>query len=203
MNLFKSTMKTALISYVLPIMLPALAVLAVACGYDQVSGGKMNLCKHPYALCTSALCVPQPGDPSKAICLCDVEEGPSMSTTPCDKLQPATDANGIQTVYSTFSFKQYNEGKKAMKCPSGTPWTWCLNKRCTVDTSNPKKAICVCDVVRTGEWTTLGGNCDTSTCETGYWSGATIKDSEEGNIFMTKALGIDKSPVKWCQAVTQ
>jgi len=20
-----------------------------------------------------------------------------------------------------------------MKCPKGTPWTWCLNKRCTVD----------------------------------------------------------------------
>jgi hypothetical protein len=192
-------LKTAIISYILP----ALAVCAVVFGKDYVSNTNMQLCKHEYALCTSALCVPQPDNPNQAICFCDVEKGPSMSTAACKTLQPSTDANGIRTVYSTFSFKQFQEGKKGMKCPAGTPWTWCLNKRCTVDPYNAKKAICTCDVMRTDEWTTLGGNCDTSTCKTGYWSGATINDLEEGNVFLTKALGLKVSPVKWCPAASQ
>ncbi len=190
-------LKGALVSYILP----AMAAFAMAFGCSQTSNTSY-LCKHQYALCTSAMCVPQPGDPTKATCFCDVEEGTSMSTSSCDKLKPSRDANGIGTVYSTFSFKQFQEGKKGMQCPSGTPWTWCLNKLCTVDPSNPKRAICTCDVMRTGEWTTLGGGCDTSTCMTGYWSGATIQAFEQANSFMTKALGLDKSPAKWCQADT-
>lgn len=186
--------KLAFFTYILPV----LAVAGIVYGYEQTSKSTFQLCKHPYALCTSALCIPQPDDPTKAICFCDVETGTSMSTAPCDTLQPSTDKNGISTVYSTFSYSQYKTGKKGMTCPSGTPWTWCLNKKCTVDPSNPKRAICTCDVVRKGEWMTLGGNCDTSTCSTGYWSGATLKDFEEGNVFLIKALGLNKSPVKWC-----
>lgn len=192
-------LKTSLISYLFPV----LAVIIAACGYDRSSNASMHLCKHQYALCTSALCVPQPGDATKAICFCAVEDGPSMTTSACDGLKPTTDANGIRTVYSSFSFEQFKTGKQGMKCPNGTPWTWCLNKRCTVDPSNPKKAICVCDVMRSEEWMTLGGNCDTSTCSTGYWSGAGIKDFEQASTFMTKALGLNKSPVKWCQAASQ
>ena len=176
----------------------AVAVFAVAFGDEQAAKSNMQLCKHPYALCTSALCIPQPGDPTKAICFCAVEEGASMSSVPCNTIQPSTDANGIRTVYSAFSLEQFKQGKKVLRCPSGTPWTWCLSKRCTVDPSDPKKAICVCDVLRTGEWITLGGNCETSTCTTGYWSGATLKDFNEATAFMVKALSLDQSPVKWC-----
>jgi hypothetical protein len=193
-------LNAALLSYILPVV----AVIAVAFSYAQyshASNPKNQLCKHQFALCTSALCVPQPGDPTKAICFCDVEEGASMSTVPCNTIAPSTDVNGIRTVYSTFSLKQFQEGKKGMKCPDGTPWTWCLNKRCTVDPNNSKKAICVCDVVRTGKWMTLGGNCDTSTCKTGYWSAAPLADFADGNAFMTKALGLKESPAKWCPAV--
>lgn len=191
-------MKQVLLTFILPII----AVAAVAFSYDQTKNSN-TLCKHQYAVCTSALCVPQPGDPTKAVCFCDVEEGVSMSTVPCDTIKPSTDANGIRTVYSTFSLVQFQQGKKGMKCPNGTPWTWCLNKQCTVDPSNPKKAICTCDVVRKDEWMTLGGNCDTSTCKTGYWSGAAMDDFNSGNIFLTKALGLEKSPLKWCQADSQ
>src|SRR5262249_60065699 len=39
-------------------------------------------------------------------------------------------------------------------CASGrrgaTPWTWCLNMPCTVTPAIPKKAMCACDLVRTG-----------------------------------------------------
>ncbi|MGA8294232.1 MAG: hypothetical protein WB820_17425, partial [Rhodoplanes sp.] len=34
------------------------------------------LCQQQFALCTSAPCIPQPGNPNVAICTCDVEEGP-------------------------------------------------------------------------------------------------------------------------------
>jgi hypothetical protein len=180
------------------LLVAAIAVFTFAFGSEQAAKSNMQLCKHQYALCTSALCIPQPGDPTKAICFCAVEEGASMSSVPCDTNQPSSDANGIRTVYSAFSLEQFKEGKKVLKCPNGTPWTWCLNKRCTVDPSDPKKAICVCDVLRTEEWITLGGKCDTGTCSTGYWSGATVKDFNEATSFMVKALSPNHSPVEWC-----
>ena len=179
-------------------LIAAVAVFAIALGGEQAAKSNMLLCKHQYALCTSALCIPQPGDPTKAICFCDVQDGASMASVPCSTIQPSTDANGIRTVYSAFSLEQFKENKKVLKCASGTPWTWCLNKRCTVDPSDPKKAVCVCDVLRTGEWITLGGKCDTGTCTTGYWSGATVKDFNEATAFMVKALNLDHSPVEWC-----
>lgn len=187
-----------LLKYVLPIV----AVAAVAMLYARTENNTMELCKHKYALCTSAPCIPDPSDPSKAICWCDVEQGDSMSTVPCNTLEPSTDAHGVTTIFSTFSLKQFAEGKKGMKCPEGTPWTWCLNKRCTVDPGDPRKAICTCDVMRTGEWTTLGGNCDTATCITSYWSGASISDAESGNAFLSRILD-KKSPMSWCEAAAQ
>lgn len=186
--------KSILISFILPVIL----VSVITFGCNRVNSSDMYMCKHQYALCTSAKCVPQPGDPTKTVCFCEVYEGKSMSTLPCKNLRPSTDKNGIQTVYSTFSLKQYQGGKKGMKCPEGTPWSCCLNKRCTVDPTNPKKTICVCDMMRSGEWMTLGGNCDASTCDSGYWSGATLKSNEKGSSFMIKKLGLEKSPVKWC-----
>ena len=183
------------------LLIAAAAVFTIAFGNEQAAKSDMQLCKHQYALCTSALCIPQPGDPTKAICFCAVEEGASMASVPCNTIQPSTDANGIRTVYSAFSLEQFKEGKKVLTCARAAhPWTWCLNKRCTVDPSDPKKAICVCDVLRTEEWITLGGNCDTATCTTGYWSGATVKDFNEATSFMVKALTLDQSPVKWCPA---
>ena len=181
------------------LLIAAAAVFTIAFGNEQAAKSDMQLCKHQYALCTSALCIPQPVDPTKAICFCAVEEGASMASVPCNTIQPSTDANGVRTVYSAFSLEQFKQGKKVLTCASGTPWTWCLNKRCTVDPSDPKKAICVCDVLRTGESITLGGNCDTATCSTGYWSGATLKDFNEATSFMVKALSLDHSPVEWCQ----
>lgn len=193
-------LKPAVISYALPV----LAVLAVTVGYDRYArasnASNNHMCKHQFALCTSALCIPQPGDPTKAICFCDVEEGVSLSSVPCGTTLPSTDSHGIRTVYSAYSPKQFLQGKKGMKCPSGTPWSWCLNKICTVDPTNAKKAICICDVVRSpGEWTTLGGDCDTSSCKTAYWSGATIEDMESATNFLLKGLGLKESPIKWCK----
>lgn len=187
------------IPYVLPVV-AAVAMLVVISSYStrENSNSGFQLCFHPYALCTSAKCVPQPGNPNQAICSCVVEKGPSAATVPCDTLTPFTDSFGIRTIFSTFSFEEFENGKKALHCPDGTPWSNCLNKQCTVDPTNPHKAICICDIVRTGKWFTAGGHCDSSTCATSYWSGALVSDLKPSSAFLVKALGLKKSPVKSC-----
>jgi len=173
------------------------AVMMVVCQV-QFAHAENHLCKGRFALCTSAPCIPQPGNSKVAICTCDVEDGPNLASVACDTVKPSTDANGIRSIYSQFALKQFAAGKRGLKCPSGTPWTWCLNKPCTVDPANPKKAICACDILRTGEWMTAGGNCNTATCNTAYWSGASLNDVEDGTNFLLKNLSIKKSPLNWC-----
>lgn len=187
------------ISYLLPVFL-AVAMLIVFSSYKKKenSNSGFQLCYNEYALCTSAKCVPLPGNPNQVICSCVVENGPSAATVPCDTLTPFTDSFGIRTIFSTFSFEEFQNGKKALHCPDGTPWSNCLNKQCTVDPSDPQKAICICDLVRTGKWFTAGGDCDSSTCATNYWSGALDSDLKPSSAFLVKALGLKKSPVKSC-----
>src|ERR1700747_1888124 len=102
MNLIK-------LSFAAFLLVAAVAALTLAFGSEQAAKPSMELCKHQYALCTSALCIPQPGDPTKAICFCAVEEGASMSSVPCNTIEPSTDANVIRTVYSAFSLEQFKE----------------------------------------------------------------------------------------------
>ncbi len=180
--------------------LPVMAALIAAFGHAESAQAENYLCQQQFALCTSAPCIPEPGNPTVAICSCDVEDGPSLASVACDTVKPSTDANGIRSVYSQFALKQWQQGKKTLKCPSGTPWTWCLDKRCTVDPANPKKAICACDVVRTGEWITAGGNCNRATCNTAYWSAAPLDAFSDGTDFLLKSLKLKKSPVTWCRA---
>jgi hypothetical protein len=181
-------------------VLPVMAALIAAFGHAESAQAENYLCQQQFALCTSAPCIPEPGNPKVAICSCDVEDGPSLASVACDTVKPSTDANGIRTVYSQFALKQWQQGKKTLKCPSGTPWTWCLDKRCTVDPANPKKAICACDVVRTGEWITAGGNCNRATCNIAYWSAAPLDAFSDGTDFLLKSLKLKKSPVTWCRA---
>jgi hypothetical protein len=171
---------------------------ATAFSLAQPAVAKNYLCNQQFALCTSAPCVPQPGNPNVSICVCDVQEGPNLATVECDTVKPSTDADGVRTVYSQFALTQFAQGKKALKCESGTPWSQCLNKICTVDPANPEKAICACDVVRTGDWQTAGGDCDTATCKTAYWSGALLDDSRNNADFMMEQLKITKSPARAC-----
>jgi len=172
--------------------------LAAAFGLAQPAAAKNYLCNQQFALCTSAPCVPQPGSPNVSICVCDVQKGPNLATVECDTVKPSTDADGVRTVYSQFALTQFAQGKKALKCESGTPWSQCLNKICTVDPANPNKAICACDVVRAGEWQTAGGECDTATCKTAYWSGALLGDSRNNAEFMMGQLKITNSPAEAC-----
>lgn len=195
----KHLIQNICISYVLPVV-AATATLAVALSFNtmETSNSSFHLCHHKYALCTAARCVPQPGNSNQAICFCTVEKGPSVATVPCDTLRPSTDSFGVRTIFSTFSFAEFENGKKVLHCPNGTPWTNCLNQQCTVDPSNPNKAVCICNIMRTGRWFTAGGHCDKSTCASHYWSGALDQDLKPSIAFLVKALGLKKSPVKIC-----
>ena len=159
--------------------------------------GEGVICNETYALCTSAPCIPDPNNPAKAICSCDVENGISFGKKTCSKRRAYEDSYGIKHLVSTYSFAQYKE-KKTMWCPDGTPWTYCLDMPCTVDPKDPTKAICSCDIKREGKFLTLGGDCDTSTCETAYWSGAPGADTQAAMGVLTKALGLDNFPENYC-----
>src|SRR2546429_8659215 len=107
--------------------LPVMAALIAAFGHAESAQAENYLCQQQFALCTSAPCIPEPGNPKVAICSCDVEQSASLATVECDTVKPSTDANGVRTVYSQFALKQFQGGKRALKCAAGTPWTWCLN----------------------------------------------------------------------------
>jgi hypothetical protein len=108
-----------------------IVVAAAALGYVVPAQAENYFCQQQFALCTSAPCIPEPGNPKVAICTCDVEDGPNLATVACDTVKPSTDANGVRTVYSQFALKQFAQGKRTLKCAAATPWTWCLNKPCT------------------------------------------------------------------------
>ncbi|MEG6509830.1 hypothetical protein V6C03_12735 [Methyloligella sp. 2.7D] len=151
-----------------------------------------------YALCTSAKCIPDPRAPDKtAICSCEVTSGPNFGTVPCDARKPTEEGGKTVAVMSLYSFAQAPT-KPLMACPSGKPWTDCLNKPCRVDPSNPLKAICSCAIETTGAFVTYGGSCNTLTCDTAYWSAATVASFEQGSQELVEAMQLQKSPVTYC-----
>ena len=58
--------------------LPVMAALIVAFGHAESARAENYLCQQQFALCTSAPCIPEPGNPKVAICSCDVEDGPRI-----------------------------------------------------------------------------------------------------------------------------
>jgi hypothetical protein len=166
-----------------------------------VAQNKPLICDQQFALCTSANCIPAPGNPKVALCTCAVWDGKGGTTgvASCDAVKPSTDANGWRTVYSYFALTQSYQGKRLMKCSAGTPWAECLNAKCTVDPANPSKAICACETMfQTGEWVTWAGNCNTQSCSKGFLNGTTAAEVLPGIDILTKELDLKKSPVNWC-----
>ncbi len=130
------------------------------------------VCDQEYALCTSARCIPTPGSSTKAICDCVVNKGKSVGYKTCQQRLPRQDKYKVTSLISTFSFAQFAT-KTPMNCPEGSPWTNCVDMPCTVDPQNPKHALCNCKINDTQAFFTFGGDCNTNTCSTGFWSGAT------------------------------
>lgn len=142
----------------------------VSAGHSA-SAPRAIVCEQAYALCTFAPCQPDTKNLHRSICNCVVQKGKSAGFTSCEKRKPYKDQEGIHLV-STFSFEQF-AAKKSLNCPSGMPWSNCVDMPCRIDPQNPAHAICVCELNTTQAFFTFGGNCDSHTCASGYWSGAT------------------------------
>jgi hypothetical protein len=89
-----------------------IVAVSAAFGSTKPASAENYLCRQQFALCTSAPCIPQPGNSKVAMCTCDVEDGPSVATVACDTVKPSTDEYGVRTVYSQYSPKQWQQGKK-------------------------------------------------------------------------------------------
>ncbi|WP_444921798.1 hypothetical protein ACJJID_05330 [Microbulbifer sp. CnH-101-G] len=166
--------------------------------HNAITNGKGTICSNEYVLCTSAPCVPDPEKPdSNAICNCDVNEGLNFGLSECKARVPVTDSNGVKKALSTFSFAQAPT-KPVLSCPQGKPWTDCLDQPCIVDPMNPLKAICTCKIVRDKPFVTFGGDCVFLTCDTGYWSGATVGSYVGASRDLMKAFHLDEIPAKYC-----
>jgi len=172
-----------------PILFALMAVILVTCGFNQMSD-KNVICEEVYALCSSAPCIPDPKDPSKAICHCEVLTGHSYGHTSCADRKPTKNQYGVQSITSTYSFHDLATNS-IMTCPKGKPWTNCLDRPCTIDPLDPSVAICKCDIDRTQASVTCGGHCDTSPCDTGYRPGPTLDGKTAAKSYFSKALGIN------------
>ena len=153
----------------------------------------VNICTQEYALCTSAPCIPDPRHPGYAICSCVVKQGDSAGYQSCQQRAPKQYADKTSLIISTFSFAQFDE-KKAMSCSKGQPWTDCVDSPCVVNPMDPSKAICSCPIKHEQVYFTFGGDCDTKTCVTGFWSGSTDASGIELRNAMLKKLNITKNP---------
>jgi hypothetical protein len=180
----------------LALVLALATVAAVAASDVHTEAGPGVTCDQRYALCTSAPCVPDPRDPDKsALCECAVRLGISFGMTSCEDRQPKS-RGGVTLLVSTYSLAEYRT-KATMTCPGGR-WTFCLDKPCTVDPMDPLRAVCACDVKPSEEFLTLGGDCNTLTCDSAYWSGATPTEVAHGEAAMVRALGLESPPDNAC-----
>ena len=118
------------------------------------------ICDQPYALCDTAYCVPSQDDPSKVVCSCSVENGPSLGGGNCSVLAPIgmyINENGewmikagyaVGQITSTYSFHNaapvegrevdanntsadYSGDVYLKSCKNGN-WADCWNKPCYV-----------------------------------------------------------------------
>jgi hypothetical protein len=156
--------------------LATLPVLAPACGSSTATAKRPKslhiqgayLCDQRYALCTDAACAPSRSDPSIVICECAIKTGYAVGFKSCDQRAPRD-----STLHSNFSTQLVTSATRVMTCPAGDQWANCLDVICEIDPSDPTKANCQCQLVKSGPSVTFGGNCNTTTCASVIWSAAT------------------------------
>lgn len=159
------------------------------------------VCEGKYALCLAATCTPIPSwngktgkmEATRALCECAVANGPSLSARPCDARAPQEDGKFL---VSTFSFGE-TATHPVMSCPAGGPWAYCYDQPCVVDPKDPSKAQCTCQL-RTGEFQTLGGNCDKSKCGTSLWAGTTADGMASAAKLLASGEGLKTVPANTC-----
>jgi hypothetical protein len=157
------------------------------------------VCRQSYALCTTAPCKPVPGSKDQSICSCVVENGPSLGQLSCARRKPILNNKGQHLLTSNFSFINA-ETNKIMTCTGNHAWTDCLDKPCIIDSQNSNQAICICDIKYSKNFITFGGQCQTDSCNTTLYSGATTDMLNQGTQALIEYLHLEKSPMQNCPA---
>jgi hypothetical protein len=127
------------------ILLVAFLSWLPGCGGGSSSEGpppglpKFIVCKSTYALCTSAICSPMPGNPNQVSCPCTVETGYSAGLSPCQPITVTPD--GLQIASRYFPLRSY------AVCNNSNPWANCLDQPCLVDPVISSYATCTCTLV--------------------------------------------------------
>jgi hypothetical protein len=176
-----------------------LAIVSSSCFAGADSSSDLVICNQPYALCTTAPCTPIPGTKNQSICSCVVENGPSLGQTSCDKRKPSISSTGQQLLTSNYSFEN-SATNKVMTCKGNHAWTNCLDKPCIIDPQNSNQATCMCGIEYSENFLTFGGQCNTASCTTTLYSGATQEMVVSGTQALMKALHLTKSPMQSCPA---
>jgi hypothetical protein len=184
-----------------------LLALLAGCHRPAFLGGKddaqtLVVCEGRYALCAAAACTPLPVFDAKsgkivvgkALCECDVANGPSLGARDCAARAPQEDGRYLVAAYSFGETAIH----PAMSCPAGTPWAACDDQPCVVDPKDPTKAQCTCPVRTAGEFQTLGGNCDKAKCGTTLWSAATPDAAKESGKLLAEGEGLKAVPANSC-----
>jgi len=166
---------------------------------NSASGNGFIVCDQPYALCTTAPCVPVPGSPTNAsVCSCVVQDGHSLGTKTCAARSLTRNAQGQQLLTSNFGFKNAAVNRVMTCTGNNIPWTNCLDMPCIVDPQNSNQAACECTIVYSDSFVTYGGQCNTDSCSVILWSGASLPNYQSGSSFLEMALGLSHSPVQSC-----
>ena len=168
----------------------------------EPEGPKPTLCEGKYALCSSAACTPIPTLDAKtgkivvnrALCDCQVANGASLGDLSCAARAPQE--NG-RFLVSTYSFGE-TAIHPAMTCPSGTSWAYCYDQPCVVDSKDTSKAQCTCQVRTSGDYVTLGGNCDKTKCSATLWAAATPDGLKGVGELLAQGEGLKSVPANSC-----
>ncbi|ARG96360.1 hypothetical protein [Legionella micdadei] len=164
-------------------------LLMIAVITPSVATAGFTLCKSKFALCTSALCESIPNKKGFVSCHCDVTEGYSAGTKPCTG---AVETSKGQTVSS-----RYSPIKAYVVCKNDRPWAWCLDSPCLIDKTDPKKASCLCSVVKNkGPYVIVTESDNNSACTQGLYSSATVKQVTEVTDFLKKHKELPPFPIK-------
>jgi peroxiredoxin len=134
----------------------------------QLKIGGAWLCDQRYALCTSAACEPSKTNPKVSVCRCTVMTGYSAGFKTCEQRAPAG-----RHLHSNFSLQAVTSSTRVMTCSEPGLWVQCLDAVCEADPANPGHALCQCVNMKTKNFLTFAGNCDTRTCASVIWSAAT------------------------------
>jgi hypothetical protein len=166
------------------VLIALLIALFPAAGF--ASGPNFVVCKSTYALCTTALCTPIPGDKKFVSCKCNVETDYSAGLKNCEEKKSAA---GLQLR------SRYHPISSYALCSNSRPWGWCLDSPCVADKNNPAQANCKCPLVANqGDYVVVNadGKYGDSACTTGLYSSATVDQLDQ----VTEFLAQHDTPLK-------